>query len=738
MSSRHRPSLNLELMPSDVPGTVAHHALRWSLLVILALLTYWLFPVPRQGGDVPQLDVGDISPVEVIAPFDFYVSKTASEMSDEAARLAGAVRPIYELHAEIVDSVLVRTDSLFSRLATARSAAALIQGAEAYGMPLDQTQAEYLLAGDHLDQMRDAVRQLLRRELRRGVAQAEDLDRELHNQVLVRRDGSEAWARRDTLRTWPRVLDSRFDAHPDPNSSVADAAFLTFLNELFRPTLVPNRAEFEEQQEQLRNSVNAIKDSVKQDERIIDANEPVTARARDRLAALRGEIMRQGLAGGSFRGAIGQALTNALLLSVFWTLLLLYRPKIYDTLRQILTLTLLFALVLAGAKAALEFFGLFPELIPVPFAAMVASVLFRGRVAMVGAMVLSVLIGSQAVYGGADVILIALIGGVAAAVSVRTIRRRDHFLIGAGVVAAAYLLAGFAMELRLEGDFGWADVGLIGLRGGINAVACAALVSTLLPLVESMAGVTTDLTLLELSDPDRPLLRRLATEAPGTYAHSIAMANLCEAACNAIGVNGLLARVGCYYHDVGKVKKPQYFVENQGGGTNPHDKLKPEVSAGIVRNHVRDGVQLAEDASLPEVVRDFITEHHGTMDISYFLERARGKVEDGQELKLEEYRYPGPKPRSVETAVALLADGVEAAVRVLDDPTPERLRDAIDYIVNQRVASGQLEEAPLTMAQLARVRDEFARVIGGTYHNRIDYPEGSGGLSADWEAASEA
>ncbi len=401
-----------------------------------------------------------------------------------------------------------------------------------------------------------------------------------------------------------------------------------------------------------------------------------------------------------------------------------------------LTLTLLFALVILGARGGLEVFGEYPELIPVPFAAMMATVLFRGRVAMVAAMVLAVLIGSQAVYGGTDVILIALIGGVAAAISVRSIRRRNHFLVGAALVAVAYLLAGCAMELRFEGS--WTDVGMIGLRGGVNAFASAALVSTLLPLFESMSKITTDLTLLELSDPDRSLLRRLATEAPGTYAHSMAVANLCESACNAIGAKGLLARVGCYYHDIGKVKKPQYFVENQSGGANPHDKLKPEVSAGIVRNHVRDGVQLAEEKKLPEIVKDFITEHHGTMEISFFLERAKGKTEDDQEVPVEEYRYPGPKPRSVETAVAMLADGVEAAIRVLDDPSPERLRDAIDHIVNQRVQSGQLEETPLTMAQLSQVREEFARVIGGTYHNRIDYPEGSGGLSSVWEAAPEA
>ncbi|MDH3458429.1 MAG: HDIG domain-containing protein, partial [Gemmatimonadota bacterium] len=392
-------------------------------------------------------------------------------------------------------------------------------------------------------------------------------------------------------------------------------------------------------------------------------------------------------------------------------------------------------LVIVGSWAAWRFIGAAPELMPVPFAAMLITVMFRGRVAMVAAMVLAVLIGMQAVYGGPDALLIVLLGGVAAAVSVRSVRRRNHLLAAAIVVAAAYLMGGLTVGLQL--DWGIATIGLTGLRGGVNAVAAAALVSALLPVFERLSGVTTDMSLLELSDPDRSLLRRLASEAPGTYAHSIGMANLCEAACNAIGAHGLLARVGCYYHDIGKLKKPQYFVENQSG-SNPHDKLKPEASAAIVRNHVRDGLQTADEKKLPSVVKAFIAEHHGTMEITYFFERAKAKAGEDDEVKASDFRYPGPKPQTVETAVAMLADGVEAAIRVLDDPTPERLGSAIDFIVQHRIDADQLAEAPLTMAQLARVREEFARVIGGVYHNRIDYPASMGGIGADWEAASEA
>ena len=256
-------------------------------------------------------------------------------------------------------------------------------------------------------------------------------------------------------------------------------------------------------------------------------------------------------------------------------------------------------------------------------------------------------------------------------------------------------------------------------------------------MAEGYAHCTTDLTLLELADPNRPLLRRLATEAPGTYAHSVAMANLCEAACNAIGANGLLARVGCYYHDIGKLVRPQYFVENLGYAKNPHDHLKPSQSASVIRRHVEDGLKLAAEHGLPELVRAFIPEHHGDSPITFFLEKARD-VEPEAQGRDDVFRYPGPRPLSAETAVALLADSVEAALRVLDEPSPETVRAAIEHLVDSRIESGVLRDAPLTLRQLEVVKHEFVRVLSATYHDRVDYPEDAGGITADWETGPHA
>ncbi|MEO8945664.1 MAG: HDIG domain-containing metalloprotein [Gemmatimonadaceae bacterium] len=221
------------------------------------------------------------------------------------------------------------------------------------------------------------------------------------------------------------------------------------------------------------------------------------------------------------------------------------------------------------------------------------------------------------------------------------------------------------------------------------------------------------------ADLNKPLLRRLSLEAPGTYAHTIAMANLTEAACNAIGADGLLGRVGSYYHDIGKLRKPQHFVENQPRGRNPHDKLKPATSASIIRSHVRDGIDLAKENRVPRPIRAFIAEHHGTLPITYFLAKAREKDDSVNAI---EYSYPGPIPQTAETAICMLADAAEAKVRSLADPTPAAIRVVVESTIAERIRDGQLADAPITLRQLGVVRDQFVRILTGMYHGRIEYP----------------
>ncbi len=713
----------------------AYHAARWLPLVGVAGLTYALFPA-AQGLEVFVPEVDKVSAVEVVAPFDFLVVKTQSERDQEASALAAQVRPIYEYQEGVADSILAVVDTLFAALDTADLASAMIEIAEEFGLRLTGEEAGYLQEADALRAFRESSNRMVGIHLAAGVTAQGTVEAETNDEITLRRGDNDTRVSRDSIITQTRFFELGSSEHPDPNSAVADQLFVKLLSQFFQPTILPNESETETRRLEVRATVDSIKDRVQRNERIINAHEIVTARVRDRLVTLQQELLdRGGPNEGSVRSVIGQVLTNGLVVAVFWLLLMLYVPQTYGEMRHMMLFTALFAIVILVASANHRFIHPSAELIPIPFAALVISVLFNGRIAMVAAIVLAVLLGSQVAYGGQDAFYVALLGGVAAALSVRRISRRTGILGSAALVTAAFALAAGTVGLRV--GLSLTEVGLSVVLGASNATVSAALVFLVLPIFERWAHISTDMTLLELSDPNQPLLRRLATDVPGTYAHSVAMASLCEGACDAIGADGLLARVGCYYHDIGKLKKPLHFVENQGVGGNPHDRLPPDVSAQIIRNHVIEGLALAEEHKLPPSIRAFIGEHHGTAEISYFLDRARKNGHVSEEA-LQLYSYPGPKPQSAETAVCMLADGVEAALRVLDEPSIPKLRGAIDHVVKQRMDTGQLDEAPLTMGQLGRVKDEFVHRLSGMYHSRLEYPEETGGITANWGATSRA
>jgi hypothetical protein len=342
------------------------------------------------------------------------------------------------------------------------------------------------------------------------------------------------------------------------------------------------------------------------------------------------------------------------------------------------------------------------------------------------ALILAVLLVGQAPYVGMAVPFSAAIGGAAAVAGVRTARQRTQVWRPITAIALGY--AAVAATLALLGASDWTDALRGTVWGAINGIVCTFLAIGFLPVLESWVRVTTQQTLLELSDTNRALLNRLQHEANGTFHHAINVANLAEAACQAIGANALLARVGALYHDVGKLAKPQYFIENQPVGRNPHDKLKPATSAEIIRSHVPEGLRLADRAHLPPAVRRFIAEHHGTTRISYFFDQVPG-------ANPADFSYPGPKPQTRETGVLMLADSVESAAHVLADPTPTRLRELVERIVAGKLAAGQLDDCPLTLHDIRVIKDELARVLAGMYHHRIDYPAAPGNAPAAAPAA---
>jgi putative nucleotidyltransferase with HDIG domain len=253
----------------------------------------------------------------------------------------------------------------------------------------------------------------------------------------------------------------------------------------------------------------------------------------------------------------------------------------------------------------------------------------------------------------------------------------------------------------------------------VSGLLSAVLTIGLLPFFEATFGILSTIKLIELSNPNHPLLRKILTEAPGTYHHSLMVANLAESACEAIGANGLIARVGCYYHDIGKTRRPNFFIENQMNLENPHDRLAPEKSAQIIISHVLDGVNILKSYRIPKEIIEIAEQHHGTTVLKYFYHRA---VQEGKEMKEEEFRYPGPKAQTKESAIVGIADSVEAAVRSLKQPTPEQIENLVKKIIGDRLQDGQLNECDLTLKEVETIYQTLCESVKGIFHSRIEYP----------------
>lgn len=710
------------------PWGVVHHGARLLLVLLLAIGVHMLFPVSPLP-DIPVLEKGMVPDKDIIAEVPFPIYKTQEELSRDRAEAAASVTPIFDYTPGAVDTMLARVDGFMAQADSAAAATGgaaaqqtrLQQLAAAYGLPTTPEVVDLLHSSQSRGILSRALDATIKAELPVGIAAASELSEGSAPQVRVRRKGREQSVLRDSVLTAPRLFE-RAARHLPWNAPQGTAELeRLLLIRFFEPSLHLNRDATDQAREQARQAVPMMKGQVIRGEKVVGAHEQVRDEDMQRLKAYRDQLTRLGRAEGGGAGllrTIGAVTTDLMLLLVLGVLLYFYRPHVYTNFRHVVLLALLVAGTVAAA-AVVDRLGAPPEVIPVALPALVVAALWDGRLALTLALLLAVLLGIQAPFLGISAIFLMVEGGAAAALAVRVVHRRSQTWVFVALIAAAYVASAVALGLLRSSPA--AEILDMSLYGIGNAVASALVAMGLLPLLEVFTHITTDQTLLELADMNRPLLKRLALEAPGTYAHSINVANLAEAGARAIDANALLTRIGTYYHDIGKMAKPQYYIENQPQGRNPHDRLKPTTSAAIVRGHVLEGVRLAEQYKLPDSVKAFIREHHGTQTIGFFLEQAREMNPDG-ELNVNEFAYPGPRPQSRETALVMLADSVESAAHVLQDPTPDRIRALVDRIVDGKIALGQLDESPLTLAEVAQVKEQFAKVLTGMYHHRIDYP----------------
>ncbi len=704
------------------PDAVVHHGARLLLMLILAIGTYLVFPLTPVA-DLPNLERGMLVEEDVIAEVPFTVFKTPAELAQEREEAAAVVPPTLRYDSTMVDSMRTRVAATLTLLDTAAAAAnaeaALRAALAARSLPTGDDVVSLLRVPQNRTTLRRSLMRVIDEEMRRGIASAADIDAGRATQVRVARDTTERLVPRDSILVPADVFPmNRLPLNAPPG--LAPLHQLILVRDLL-PTLRLDRTATEAAKQAARVAVNTVKQDVIRGERVIAARERLGDNDIERLRAYQSRLAEVGQVdrGLAYAGRVaGSVLLNLVILLALGTAVFLFRRDVYNDMRHLLLLSAML-LALTAAASSIARAGAPAALIPIAFPALVVAVLFDGRFALVYTLVLIVLLAGQPELGGPSARMLLFAGGAAAALSVRAVRRRAQALILGLVVAGAYTAAAVGLGLVLGWSLG--EVLTTAAWGTVNGLGSAVFALGLLPVFETITDITTDQTLLELADLNRPLLKRLSLEAPGTYAHSINVANLAEAAARATGANPLLARTGAYYHDVGKVAAPQFFVENQARGRNPHDELDPASSAAIVRQHVLEGLRLAEAAKLPEAVKAFIREHHGTQRIGFFYDRAREQNPDG-ELELADFCYPGPRPRSVETAIVMLADSTESAAKVLPDPSPESIRALVDRITEAKLAQDQFDEAPLTFEQITRIKEQFVLVLSGMYHHRLDYP----------------
>ncbi len=687
-------------------------------VVVLALHLILFPPVPNLSTDFPA--AGEISAKEVRAPFSFEASLLDRDVAMKRLERVVVEPPVLR---NLVDQDQGARMDLWLTALTAALADSSATVAERVGLlnlqfpAAGATELLHLLNSDEADSLRPRMERAWHRIVRGGVADM--LPAGKYERVVVLADQSESL--KDLGRVVTQAnLEERLTAElrtagMGPLESVETAAVM---RHFIRPNLVYDPDQTSRRQELARQAV-ATKREFINGERIVDRGVRVTEQQARNLEELAGLLLARG-GGEDGGGRAARYFTRILLLLLAlglygWLAVIHFRPELCKW-RFVVALTVVVALFVLGASLALDKPNLGPMAVPIVMLSLLSTVLFKEKIGytttLLAVSLLALLPGV-----GAAAVFVWFVLGMVSVISVRRIQKRSQFyrtiLLLTGLSVAMIFLLG-ADALGHQGN----NIYLVGLFVPVLSVAFGLF---LLPVVEPLVGVCSDLTLLELSDLNHPLLQRMALEAQGTYHHSQVVGQLGEHAARAIDANALLTRVGALFHDIGKMRKSEYYVENQRPEYNKHDELSPSMSALVIGAHVKDGIELGRKWRLPEMVIDFIPEHHGTMVVEYFYHKALEG--DGNEtVKVDDFRYPGPKPQSRETGILMLADAVEAATRSLAKPTPSRIKEMTKQILDKRMLSGELDESNLSLSDIARVRDAFIPLLTGIHHARIVYP----------------
>ncbi len=707
------------------------------LLTLVALLTFII--VPKGVLTPTEFAPGDIAPRDIKAPYDLLIpdDDLSEQKRNEAEK---AVSQLYDFDPTTGASITEQVSQIIESLRVVDEPVVAVKqqisDLEAnFGVKVSEKFFAALLELSELDSVKSQLSQVMLPLYRQKIA---------GNLKLFEADRPKGVVFRGA-DTRPEIADKGQEKviglgelQDSLKKQLSDSAFTAsqqkalghLIVPLLRPNISFNQNETELRRQIARDEVKPVLIQVKKGEMIVREGDRITPDQIKRIGALQEENST----GSLWRNASGMLLSCFILLYFVHTFARRNIRKYQPLNRDLIFLAIIFVVHILVLKVSIfistALGTAFPYvestayyyLFTFAVGTMLVRVVLNSEVSLVFAILSAIVTG--VLFGNSFAIMIfAFLTSLSGAHWVRHVTERSS-LFRAGLrlgmfniflIFALHLMTSKAFDLQLLYKLGF------GFFGGLVA---AVVVTGIVPLVESLFRYTTNIKLLELANMNNPILRDLMVQAPGTYHHSIIVGNLAEAAAENIGVNPLMVRVAAYYHDIGKIRKPQYYIENIGGQENRHDKLSPSMSALILMAHVKDGAEMARESRLGQALADIIRQHHGTSLMKFFYDRAKSKADpEVEQIDARDYRYPGPKPQTREAALIMLADAVEAASRTLTDPTPARIQGMVQKIINNIFIDGQLDECELTLKDINNIAKSFKLVLGGIFHYRVDYPE---------------
>ncbi len=746
---------------------------RWQILIFIGLIIFASVFFPRGKSLQFTYQKDDIARETVIAPFTFSILKPEKKLQEDLDRALKSEPALFNRSQEVVDIQIQKINNLFSlindiqvaqnklilsanivfrmRYETAYQEAVSEFNADSVQLSLLKETFINEYSFDHestmwksilwdsdsdklrypLDKLKNDIIRICQNRWSEGIYDI-PLSDITSNEVLISQAEVPILVNpvdyNDLEIAWTKARVEVNNLYSESNQVLRDIGYKIIV-ELTLPNLIYDKETTERRREVKLNRVPRYQGTLLENERIVEKNTRITDDVLLKLKSLEAAMGQSDELASwwqLFLEYLGKFIIIGVVLSFFFTFLLLYRKDTFLNIRLVLLISILFASTIALAYLFYVQLNFSEYLIPVVVTAITLTILFDARIGFMGTTTIVLLIGLM-IGNNIDFIVVMLFISSIAMYNVRQLRTRSQLFKTIFILFGASILAISAIGLFRSEIWGAMRIDLMYLF--IVSVLAPIIAYGLIGLFEIGFGVTTDLTLLELLDFNTPLLKRLQQEANGTFNHSVVVGNLAEGCADAIGAHALLCRVGAYYHDIGKLKNPEYFIENQFAGESKHDKVTWTMSAKVIRNHVKEGLRLANEYGLPKAVQDFIATHHGSTRVEYFYRQALAEAKDPSEIDENAFRYSGPKPRTKETGILMICESIEAAVRSIKEPDIVKIEDMIDRITKKKLDDGQLDKCPLTLDELRRIKGTvngntgMLPILRGIFHIRIEYPE---------------